>query len=167
MKVIIPKFTREVFLTPVSISEEQVHDTLHNEDIKKIIKYGDYTIILFLKKFNGYSLLADGRWNPESKSLLLSAVYKIFSHILNDLNIQNLLLILQKFAQDFGYNIEIGDQYNKFIYYESKIPIKEIHSMEELMKFMRTGIKVQNLNQSKDNYAGFSLIKPNYDGNEF
>ena len=75
-------------------------------------------MILFLKKMNnGYYLLVDGRWhNP---ILLVSTAFKIFPHTIEKVGNTEPLIVLQHFAQNFGYTMLIGEQLNRFVHSET------------------------------------------------
>ena len=64
MDVIIQDATSDQYLTPFKITHEQVIETLNNADLKKTINYAGYTVTLFLKKFDSYYILVDGRQTP-------------------------------------------------------------------------------------------------------
>ena len=115
MEVRIAENIKQDYLEPFGITEEEVEDTVTKNDSKKELHYGDYHIILFLKKISkGYHLLVDGRrHDPE---ILIASAFKVFPHTIHGFDVSNPLIILQRFAENFGYNMVIGDQYNRFIY---------------------------------------------------
>lgn len=114
MQIIIDDATKYAYLTPYKITRDQVIDTVHNPDSKREINQEDYTLSLFLKKFDNYFILVDGR--PESSLIKVSGVYKFHQHLVRDLPLDNPLAMLEKFANKVGYELNIGDERGKFIY---------------------------------------------------
>jgi hypothetical protein len=93
----------------------------------------DLQVIYFLKRKNGHYLLVDGRWSPPTLSI--SAVFKILTATIEEIGISNPLAVLQKLAEQCGYEIQIGDQRSKFIF-DATISIPKIHSESEYSHVM-------------------------------
>ena len=117
MKIDIPDVIEKEQLIPYNITHDQVDNTVTHEDIKKVIKLGrNMTIILFLKKFNNHYLFVDSRWISESQTLQVINVLIIPDQFIQNMPIDNPLAVLEQFSYKVGYNIEIGDQNEKFIH---------------------------------------------------
>ncbi len=73
MEVTIQDPQADLYLAPYKITREQVIDTINNADFKKTIQQEDYTITLYLRKFDNYYILVDGR--PKPSSILFSGAF--------------------------------------------------------------------------------------------
>jgi|SRR5215211_491358 len=148
MNVNIGYIIREQYLQPPGITEEDVRDAVFHEDIKKIIRLDqDLNVIYFLKKKGNYYLLVDGRWL--SPNLSISAVFKILPNTIEEIGINNPLTVLQKLAEECGYEIEIGDQRSKFIF-DATISIPKIYSEAQYNQVMSQLVKVHDLERGSD-----------------
>lgn len=117
VNVEIPDVIKKEQLIPYNITHDQVVNSVTNEDVKKVIKLGiNMTLILFLKKLNDYYLFVGSQWKSESQTLQIANVLKIANDFLRNVSIDNPLAVLEKFSNEVGYNIEIGDQNAKFIH---------------------------------------------------
>jgi|SRR5918992_3367847 hypothetical protein len=163
VKVIIEDYIEKRYLIPFNISREQVNDATHHDDVKRTIKYGNCTIILFLKKFGRYYLLVDGRWDS-SFSLKISNVFIIDEQLIKGLSLENPLAILVQFANEFGYEIRIGNQSGKFIQdAEIEIPYRE--DMGDIEKAIMDNILISYNGSSKPRpYLGDMLTNFNRHG---
>jgi hypothetical protein len=50
MNVIIDPVLEDRYLNPFGINREQINDTVIHEDVKNLMNFGEFTLILFLKK---------------------------------------------------------------------------------------------------------------------
>jgi hypothetical protein len=108
MNINISDVIRKQYLQPSGITEVDVNDAVFHEDIKKIIRLDqDLNVIYFLKKKSNHYLLVDGRWS--SPNLSISAVFQILPITIEKTGINNPLAVLQKLAEECGYEISIGD----------------------------------------------------------
>jgi hypothetical protein len=53
-----------------------------------------------------------------------------FEFIVQNINIKNPLAVLEQFANEFGYEIDIGGQKSKFIH-DARIPIPHLNREKE------------------------------------
>jgi hypothetical protein len=155
MNIVISELIKREYLQPFGISEGEVEDVVKNPDSKKDLPFPDYPVILYLKKmYRGYYLLIDGRWHDPD--LLVAYVFKIFPHTLREVRIDNPLQVLQYFAQQFGRILEIGDQYNTFIY-NTRFSIPKVKSKDELMKNIFSIMKIQGLKEGEKAVIDFIM----------
>ena len=61
-------------------------------------------------------MLIDGRWRPSDGSLLIASVFILDEELVGGVDISNPLAVLERFSQEFGYTISVGDQQSKFIH---------------------------------------------------
>ncbi len=141
MKVDIEDAIEKLYLKPFNITREKVIEAVTKEDVRKPIKFGDYTVILYLKNFGNHYLFVDGRWNRDSSTLLISAVYVVDQQIIQNMGIENPLAVLEQFAKEFGHLIEIGDQKSKFLL-DAKMPIPFVKDYEDFSKVLYSNIKI-------------------------
>jgi hypothetical protein len=168
MNVIIDPVLEDRYLNPFGINREQINDTVIHEDVKKLMHFGEFTLILFLKKFNGYYVLIDGRWHPSSFSLLISSAFKIDQQLIGNISIENPLAILEKLANEFGADITMGDQTARFIH-DARIEIRlKPQKDEDFMtlvnrhiSFSENGVPITIIG---GNYVGDMLARPQQSG---
>jgi hypothetical protein len=104
VQIIIDDATNYAYLSPYKITRDQVIDTINNPDSKRDIIQEDYTLSLFLKKFDSYFILVDGR--PEPSLIKVSGVYKFHQHLVRDLPLDDPLAMLEQFANKVGYELK-------------------------------------------------------------
>jgi hypothetical protein len=124
LKVILDKATDKVYLKRFNISPDKVIHSIENPDSKKIINLQTYKVIYVLKKFDNYYLLIDARNETAGEDeVKIDSVFMIDEQLVQNISIENPLAILDLFANEFGYQLEIGDHTSKFIQNaEIKIP---------------------------------------------
>lgn len=134
MDITIDDQISNLYLSPYNISRQQVIDTINNADVNRTVHQGDYTIALFLRKFDSHYILVDGR--PKPSSILVSNVFKFNEQLIRDLPADNPLGMLEKFANEVGYEIKIGDERSKFIHAtEIRLPAgSSMHDIGELIQ---------------------------------
>lgn len=155
------------YLIPFGITREQINETVIHEDVKKPINYGEFTLILFLKKFDNYYVLVDGRWHPSAFSLLISSAFKVPQELIGNMPIDNPLTVLERLANEFGIDITIGDQTSRFIH-DARIVIPiENHMGEDLMSVVNRHTSFsENGMPARGNYLGDTLARPNLLGDK-
>jgi hypothetical protein len=114
VEIIVQDEIKYAYLFPFMINLHQVIDTINNPDSTKTIHQHDYRLSLFLKKFDSYFILVDGRPNPPS--ILVSGAFKFHQHLVRDLPLDNPLAMLEQFAKKVGYEIRTGEEKSKFIH---------------------------------------------------
>jgi hypothetical protein len=149
---------KQNYLIPFNITSDQVVETVTHQDEKKVINFSDYTVILFLKKFNNHYLFVDGRWKPLTNSLLVASVFIVDKHIIQNIGVKNPLAVLEQFANEFGYEIGIGGQKSKFIH-DARIAIPHVDSGEELSRVIYNTIKISDNGNNVGSYTGDMLVK--------
>jgi hypothetical protein len=160
LNVVIGDEIDDLYLKPFNISREKVIETVNKEDVRKPMNFGDYTIILYLKNFGKHYLLVDGRWKPISSTLVISAVYIVDQQIIHNIDANNPLAVLERFAEEFGYEIELGDQKSKFIH-DSRIKIPTVDNIGDFTSLIKNSMRITD-NGSTDigSYLGDYLAKP-------
>lgn len=130
MKVILDETTDEVYLKRFNISADKVIYSIQNPDSKKIINFQTFKVIYALKKFANYYLLIDGRIEIEN-DIKIDRVFIVGERLLQNTSIENLLKVIELFAHEFGYQLEIANQTSKFI---QNIQIKILHNHTSIKK---------------------------------
>jgi hypothetical protein len=136
LKVILGETIDEVYLKRFNISPDKVIHSIENPDSKKIIKLQDYKVIYVLKKFDNYYLLVDGR-SETGDEVKVDSVFIVGKQLAQNISIENPLTVIALLANEFGYQLEIGDHTGKFI---QDAEIKILHN--------RTSIKKKILNNT-------------------
>ncbi len=161
MKVIIDPVVENRYLIPFRISQEQPNDTVIHEDIKKLMNFGEFTLILFPKKFIDYYVLVDGRWHPSPFSLLISSAFKIDQQLIGNISIENPRAVLEKFANEFGADITIGGQIGRFIH-DARLEVRlKPDRDEDFMSLVIRHISFsENGAPTTGDYLGDMLVRP-------
>jgi len=107
LKVILDETTDEVYLKRFNISADKVIYSIQNPDSKKIINFQTFKVIYALKKFANYYLLIDGRIEIEN-DIKIDRVFIVGERLLQNTSIENLLKVIELFAHEFGYQLEIA-----------------------------------------------------------
>ena len=137
MKVILDETTDKVYLKRFSISPDKVIQSIENPDSKKIINLQTYQVIYVLKKFDNYYLLIDARKETAGEEVKIDSLFMIDEQLVQNISIENPLTVIALLANEFGYQLEIGDHTGKFI---QDAEIKILHN--------RTSIKKKILNNT-------------------
>ena len=132
LKVILDQAKYEVYLKRFNISPDKVVYSIQNPDSVKRINFQNYKVIYVLKKFENYYLLIDCR-SEIGEEVKVDSVFIIGEQLVQNIPIENPLTILERFANEFGYQLEIGDQTGKFIHdVEIKIPHNHTNIKEKI-----------------------------------
>jgi len=116
LKVILDEDTDKVYLKRFNISPDKVIHSIKNPDSNKIIKLQTYQVIYVLKKFDNYYLLIDARNETAGGGeIKIDSAFIIGEQLVQNISIENPLAVLELFANELGYQLEIGDHTGKFI----------------------------------------------------
>jgi len=122
---------REQYLDPFGISLSQAETAARHHGYKKVMRIKDGpTIILFLKKMNGHYLLTKGTWNAPVYDI--EDVFKIYDDFIGSQEDIDPLQIMQKIAEQFGYDLVFGKRVEKYII-EERIRIPKVSNPNEFM----------------------------------
>jgi len=155
MNIVIADLIKREYIRPFGISESEIDDVIKNPDSMRELNFPDYQVILYLKEMpGGYYLLIDGR--RHDPDLLISSVFKIFPHSLEDVKTDDPLQVLQHFAQEFGRTLVIENQYNRFIY-KTKFSIPKVKNKDELMKNIFGLVKILGLREGEKALVDFLM----------
>lgn len=161
MGIIIQDEINYAYLSPFKINRDQVIDTIENPDSTKTIHQHDYTLSLFLKKFDSYFIIVDGRPNPSS--ILVSGAFKFHQHLIRDLPPDNPLAMLEQFANKVGYEMRIGDEKSKFIH-AAEIRINVGDSAYDIGRVMNENVEIiideKHTEPNKPVSLGDMLLRP-------
>jgi hypothetical protein len=114
LKVILYEATNEIYLKRFNISLDKVIYSIENPESKKIIDFQNFKVIYVLKKFDDYYLLIESR-NEIEREIKVDRVFILGEQSLQNVSIENLLKVIELFANKFGYLLEIANQTGKFI----------------------------------------------------
>ncbi|HJT82973.1 MAG TPA: hypothetical protein VJ697_00700 [Nitrososphaeraceae archaeon] len=114
MKIIVDEETEKIYLKRFNISIDKVICSIENPDSKKIVNIQNFKLISVLKKFDNYYLLINGRIDTDTE-IKIDRVFIIGEHLLKNISIENPLEIIEQFANEFGYQLEIANHTGKFI----------------------------------------------------
>ena len=105
MDIHVDNLIKEQYLDPFGISLAEAQTAARHHDHKKVMRIRDGpTIILFLKNMTGYYLLTKGTWNAPVYEM--EDVFKIYDDFIENQEDINLLQIMQKIAEQFGYDLK-------------------------------------------------------------
>jgi hypothetical protein len=74
---------------------------------------------------------------------LISSAFIIDQQLIKNIHIDNPLAILEQFANEFGYDVEIGDQKSKFIH-DARIEIPFDSTMDDFPNLLHSNIKLSD-----------------------
>lgn len=102
-------------MKPCNITKNEVEEVIESSDHKHKFEGNNLTKVLFIKHTpKDYFLLVDANLKDGHHSI--QTVFRIFPHTIKGTDIKNPVHVLQKIANDFGYTLQVGDHYSKFIY---------------------------------------------------
>jgi hypothetical protein len=132
LKVKLDPETIEVCLKPFNIiTPEKFQTAIEKHDSLKRINFHNYKVIYILKKFDNHYLLIDCR-NERPDEITVFKVFILGEQLIKTISIDNTLSVLEKFVNEFGYQIKIGDQIGKFIQdAEIKIPYDHSNNLQK------------------------------------
>ena len=131
MDIHVDHLIKEQYLDPFGFSLPEAETAARQHDYKKVMQIKDGpTIILFLKKMNGHYLLTKGTWNAPVYEI--DDVFKIFADFIDSQEDINPLQIMQKIAEQFGYDLIFGKRVEKYII-EERIRIPKVSNPNEFM----------------------------------
>jgi hypothetical protein len=140
MEVLIQDLVRNNYLIPFRITDDHINETVDHPTGSKTIDFGGYILTLFLRKFDNHFILVDGRRGATSP-LNISSAFKFDHSLIENLPISNVLEVLQRFANEFGAEIRIGDQTGKFIHSATiRVPRANVRGFEDLQRIVSQNI---------------------------
>jgi len=127
----VDNLIKEQYLDPFGISLAEAQTAARHHDHKKVMRIRDGpTIILFLKNMTGYYLLTKGTWNAPVYEM--EDVFKIYDDFIENQEDINPLQIMQKIAEQFGYDLIFDKRVEKYII-EERIRIPKVTNPNEFM----------------------------------
>jgi hypothetical protein len=156
-------------MKPCNITKNDVEETVSSADNKLKIKGNNLTKTIFIKRMpDDYFLLVDT--NSKASNMSIQTVFRIFPDTIKGIDIKNPIHVLQKSSDEFGYTLQIGDYYSKFIFKETlKVPKSTGRSPDQLENDLGRYLVPVDYNQKSGDVAhGSSMVtyKPgnsNYD----
>ena len=131
MDIHVDNLIKEQYLDPFGISLAEAQTAARHHDHKKVMRIRDGpTIILFLKNMTGYYLLTKGTWNAPVYEM--EDVFKIYDDFIENQEDINPLQIMQKIAEQFGYDLIFDKRVEKYII-EERIRIPKVTNPNEFM----------------------------------
>ena len=115
MKIILDEDTDKIYLKRFNISLDRVIYSIENPDSKKIIDFQNRKVIYVLKKIDNYYLLIDGTRIDIENEIKVERVFIVGEKLLQNISVENLLEVIELFANEFGYQLEIANHTSKFI----------------------------------------------------
>ena len=115
LKIIIDEGIEKIYLKCFNISLDKVIYSIDYPDSKKIIIFQNFKVIYILKKFDNYYLLIEGIIIDIEKEIKVKKVFVVGEQLLQNISIENLLEVIELFANEFGYQLEIENHTDKFI----------------------------------------------------
>ena len=93
----------------------------------------------------------------------------MFPHTIRGRDIKNPIHVLQKIANDFGYTLQIGDHYSKFIFKETlKVPKSTGRSPSQLQNDLGSYLRpVDYKPNSSDIALGSSMVTPKVGSSDY
>ena len=128
---------------PINIPIDKVKGTINNPDIQKRINFPSYRVMFSLKKYNNHYLIVDTRPKESMQSLLFSNAFIIHEQLLQNIAIENPLGVLELFANECGYQIEIEGQKGKLIH-DAEIKIPNYNPTDDLQTIVQNNIILDN-----------------------
>ena len=151
MNINIANSIDQQYLIPFGISHDEVRDAVFNEDFKKIIPLDENRkLIMFMKKGGSSYLLVNGRWS--APNLLIYSVFRILSKTAEQTDVTNPLAVLEKLAKECGYELQIGNEKDKFIH-DTSIKVPKILSEEQYGEIMSRLIKIPEWDRGSNDVA--------------
>jgi len=114
-----------------------------------------------------YFLLVDVNLKDGHHSI--QTVFRMFPHTIRGRDIKNPVHVLQKIANDFGYTLQIGDHYSKFIFKETlKVPKSTGRSPSQLQNDLGSYLRpVDYKPNSSDIALGSSMVTPKVGSSDY
>ena len=115
LKIIIDEEIEKIYLKRFNISLDKVIYSIDYPDSKKITIFQNFKVIYILKKFDNYYLLIEGIIMDIEKEIKVKKVFVVGEQLLQNISVENLLEVIELFANKFGYQLEIANHTDKFI----------------------------------------------------
>ena len=129
LKIIIDEEIEKIYLKRFNISLDKVIYSIDYPDSKKIIIFQNFKVIYILKKFDNYYLLIEGIIIDIEKEIKVKKVFVVGEQLLQNISIENLLEVIELFANEFGYQLEIANHTDKFI---QNVKIKILQNQQHI-----------------------------------
>lgn len=131
MDIHIDTLIKEQYLDLFGISLSEAESAARHHDYKKVMRIKDGpTIILFLKKMNGHYLLTKGTWNAPVYDI--EDVFRIYDDLIDSQEDIDPLQVMQKIAEQFGFDLILGKRIEKYII-EERLRIPKVSNPNEFM----------------------------------
>jgi hypothetical protein len=158
MRPVIESYIEKNYLKPFDIDKEEVENAVKNFTYHKTINFQGYTIVLIVKKYPKYLMLIDGRWQSSDRSLLVTSVFILGEELVIGIDVSNPLAVLERFCQEFGYTISVGDQQSRFIHY-GQIDMVD-SSKANTVDIIRNYVKITDNGMNVEDYLGDIRMRP-------
>jgi hypothetical protein len=159
MEIQIDSVVKANYLDPFGIKVSDAEFAAKEHDFKKVMRIKDGpTIILFMKKMNGHHLLIKGVWNEPMFGI--EDIFEVYDDLIDNIDIKekvNLLSVMQKIAESFGYDIILGDRIEKYVI-DDRIRIPKLSNPNEFMnKIIGNYIKIPEMFERRPSPEGFNM----------
>jgi hypothetical protein len=112
--IVIPNEVRLHYLIPSRIKDAQIDQTVTNPTHRRDINFGDYAVRLFLRRYDGRFILVDTRQESPTAPQVIESAFTFNQELIENIPNDNVLAVLERFANEFGVDINIGNQRGRF-----------------------------------------------------
>jgi hypothetical protein len=155
-------------MKPCNITKNDVEAVIASADHKHKFEGNNLTKFLFIKHMpKDYFLLVDANLKDGHHSI--QTVFRIFPNTIKGTDIKNPVHVLQKIANDFGYTLQVGDHYSKFIFKETlKVPKSTGRFPSQLENDLGPYLRPVDYKQNSDDIAlGSSMVTPKVGSSDY
>jgi hypothetical protein len=129
---LIPNEVRLNYLMPFKIKDAQVNGTVTNPTHERIINFDDYAVRLFLRKYDRRYILVDERQVSPRDPRFIESAFTFNQELIENIPNDNVLAVLEHFTNEFGVDVNIGDQRGRF-FQDARVtvPLERVRTQQD------------------------------------
>jgi len=127
--IVIPNEVRLHYLIPSRIKDAQINQTVTNPTHRRDINFDDYAAGLFLRRFDTCFILVDARQETPTAPQVIESAFTFNPELIENIPNDNVLAVLERCANEFGVDINIGNQRGRFFQNaEITVPLERVRT---------------------------------------
>ena len=136
MEIVFSDYYKELFTGSIHVAEKHSKEILENPYRKTVIENDKLKLCFLLSELINdkfYTLIST---SEEKERIVVREVYKIKKEFLDEQDINDPYLILQKLIWEFGLTIRVGNQLSKFVYKEEILVANSTDQATDFLQFI-------------------------------
>jgi hypothetical protein len=134
---VIPNEVRLDYLVPFKIKDAQINETVTNPTYRREINFDEYAVRLFLRRYDRRFILVDVRQVSPRDPQFIESAFTFNQELIENIPNDNVLGVLEHFTNEFGVDLNIGNQRGRF-FQDARVtvPLERVRTQQDFERII-------------------------------